>query len=99
MSERDFLQLALYLVVLLALTPLLGGWMARIYLGERHLLHKILGSTERLIYRLAGCNPNEEMDWRRYVSALLWFNLLGFVAVFGLQLLQAHLPLNPQKFS
>jgi K+-transporting ATPase ATPase A chain len=97
MNELGWLQLAVYFGALLALTPLLGGWMARIYAGEKHFLQRPLGWLEKLFYRYADCDPKEEMDWRRYAAALLWFNLIGFAVVFALQLLQAKLPLNPQQ--
>jgi K+-transporting ATPase ATPase A chain len=97
MKTLDWVQLALYFGALLALTPLLGGWMARIYSGEKHLLQKPFGWLERLFYRYADCDPNEEMDWRHYCTALLWFNGIGLLIVFALQLLQASLPLNPQQ--
>jgi K+-transporting ATPase ATPase A chain len=93
----DWLQLAVFFGVLIALTPVLGGWMARIYAGEKHFLQGPLGWLEKLFYRCAGCNPNEEMDWRRYCAALVWFNLIGLAVLFGLQLVQAHLPFNPQQ--
>ncbi len=69
MSELDCIQLAAYFGALLALTPLLGGWMARIYTGERHFLQKPFGWLEKLLYRFADCDPKEEMDWRRYAAA------------------------------
>jgi K+-transporting ATPase ATPase A chain len=97
MNGFDWLQLAAYFGALLSLTPLLGGWMARIYTGEKHSLQKPLGWLEKLFYRYADCDLKEEMDWRRYAAALLWFNLIGFVVVFALQLFQAKLPLNPQQ--
>lgn len=97
MSELDWIQLATYLGALLALTSVLGGWMARVYSGEKHFLQKTFGWLERLVYRFAGCDPKEEMDWRRYAAAMLWFNLIGLVVVFLLQFFQAKLPLNPQK--
>ena len=97
MNGLDWLQLAAYFGALLALTPLLGGWMARIYTGEKHFLQKPLGWLEKLFYRYADCDPKEEMNWRNYASALLWFNLIGFAFVFALQLLQAKLPFNPQQ--
>ena len=97
MNGLDWLQLAAYFGALLALTPLLGGWMAQIYAGEKHFLQRPLGWLEKLFYRYAECDPKEEMDWRRYAAALLWFNLIGFAVVFALQLFQAKLPLNPQQ--
>jgi len=57
----------------------------------------VLGGLERLVYRVAGINTEDDMDWKRYLSATLWFNVVGFVAVYALQRLQDVLPLNPQK--
>ncbi len=99
MNERDGLQLALYLAALLALTPLLGGWMARIYTGKRHGLQRMLGPAERLVYRLAGVDATAEMDWRQYARALLGFNALGLGILLALQLGQGHLPGNPGKLN
>ncbi len=94
---NTFLQLALFLVVLLALAKPLGAYMANVYEGKRTFMSPVLGWLERLVYRVAGVKPEDDMDWKRYLSATLWFNLLGFVAVYGLQRLQDILPLNPQK--
>ena len=97
MKSLDWMQLAVFFVALIGLTPLLGGWMARVYADEKHLLQRPLGWLEKLFYRYAECDPKEEMDWRRYAAALLWFNLIGFAVVFavtaasyGLPQAQAH---------
>ena len=89
-----FLQLAFYLVVLLALAKPLGAYMANVYEGRV----RFLSPVENLVYRLCGTKPEDDMDWKRYLWGVLWFNLFGFVAVYGLQRLQDLLPLNPQKF-
>lgn len=96
MNPRDFLQFALYAAGLIALTPLLGGFMHRVFSGERIFLSPVLGPVERLIYKLGGVDPQQEMRWSAYCLAMLAFNLLGFLAVLGLQLFQKALPLNPQ---
>ena len=57
------------------------------------------GRFEALLYRLSGIDPGEEMSWTRYAIALLLFNVLGAVVVYGLQRLQLFFPLNPQKFA
>jgi K+-transporting ATPase ATPase A chain len=54
---------------------------------------------ETLLYRLSGIDPAEEMPWTQYAIALLLFNVLGAIVVYGLQRLQLFLPLNPQKFA
>jgi K+-transporting ATPase ATPase A chain len=96
MSVYALLQLGLFLLALLALVKPLGIYMARVYEGNSCGLDRALGPLERLIYRVCGIDPAEEMPWTTYARAMLWFNLLGFLAVFGLQRVQHLLPLNPQ---
>ncbi len=88
------LQCAIYLGVLLLLAKPLGAYMANVYHGGC----RFLAPLENLVYRAAGVRPEEEMDWKRYLWGVLWFNLIGFAAVYALQRLQHLLPLNPQKF-
>ena len=92
-----FLQCAFYTAVLLALAKPLGTYMANVYEGKRTFMSPVLGWLESLVYRIAGVKPEDDMDWKRYLWATLWFNLLGFAAVYGLQRLQDVLPLNPQS--
>jgi potassium-transporting ATPase potassium-binding subunit len=95
-TANAIFQLVLYVVVLLALVKPLGAYMARVYEGRGLALERVLGRVERLIYRAAGVWPNAEMNWKLYTLAMLWFNLLGLLAVYLLQRLQGVLPLNPQ---
>ena len=92
-----FLQQSFYLVVLIALVKPLGAFMADVYEGKRTLLSPVLGWLARLVYRVSGVDEKDDMGWKRYLWATLWFNLAGFLAVYGLQRLQHLLPLNPQK--
>src|SRR4029434_10956385 len=96
MTFNGYIQLGLYLVVLLALAKPLGGFMARVYMGQRTRLDGVFGPLELLIYRLCGVRDEEEMGWKTYAIAMLLFNLFGFLAVYALQRLQGVLPLNPQ---
>jgi potassium-transporting ATPase potassium-binding subunit len=98
MTLNAFLQVALYMVVLIALAKPLGAFMARVYDGERTFLDPVLRPIERLIYRCCGVTPEEGMDWKTYAVAMLLFNAVGAFAVYGLQRLQGFLPLNPQGF-
>ncbi len=98
MNINSWFQLIVYLVVLLALAKPLGTFMARVYQGQPTLLDPVLGPLERLIYRLCGVTPEEEMNWKVYALAVMLFNGLGLIAVYGLQRLQAYLPFNPQSF-
>jgi K+-transporting ATPase ATPase A chain len=96
MSAGSWLQIVIYLIVLLLLVRPLGAFMARVYTGGRTFLDPLLGPVERLFYRAAGVRPEEDMDWKAYALAMLAFNLLGFLIVYVLQRLQGVLPLNPQ---
>jgi K+-transporting ATPase ATPase A chain len=97
-TAQGLLQLALYLAVLLALAWPLGIYMARVFDGPATPLDRVLGPLERTIYRLCGVRPQEQMGWKRYALAMLGFQMLGLLAVYGLQRVQGWLPLNPQGF-
>jgi len=97
MNSFDLLQTALLFIILLLLTKPVGLFMARTYQGERTFLTRLLAPCETVLYRICGVDPNEEMDWRRYALSLLLFNMVMFLSLFGLLLLQHLLPLNPQK--
>jgi K+-transporting ATPase ATPase A chain len=91
-----WLQIGLYLFVLLLLVKPLGSYIAHVYAGERTFLTRVVGPVERLIYRIMGLHADEEMDWKTYAIAVLLFGLVGLLAIYGLQRLQSVLPLNPQ---
>jgi K+-transporting ATPase ATPase A chain len=99
MTANAWLQLGLYLVVLIGLAKPLGSYMARVYQGERHWLSRVLGPVERLCYRLFGVREDEEMGWKRYAGAVLLFSVASFLAVYALERLQHLLPLNPAGMS
>jgi potassium-transporting ATPase potassium-binding subunit len=96
MTTASWTQLILYIVVLLLLAKPLGTFMARVYQGERTFLDRSIRPLERLLYRVSGVRPDEEMGWKTYAVALMAFNVLGLLAVYALQRLQVVLPLNPQ---
>ena len=97
MKFNGIVQIAFFFVVLLALARPLGAFMARVFQRERTFLDPIVGPAERAFYRLAGINPNEEMDWKANSVAMLLFNVVGVFVVYALQRLQQYLPLNPQS--
>jgi K+-transporting ATPase ATPase A chain len=97
MTEQGFLQIGLYLLVLLALVKPLGGYMARIYLGQPAGLNSWLGGFENCLYSWSGVDAKQDMRWTQYALASLVFNLLGLLVVYALQRWQAFLPLNPQN--
>lgn len=98
-TVSEIIQLVLYVVVVLLLTPLLGKFMANIFRGKNTFLSPVFGWLERLTYKFSGIDPGEEMHWKKYLWALIAFNMFGFAAVFLLQYFQSRLPLNPQHLA
>src|ERR1700728_4014987 len=97
MTVNGWLQVALYCVLLVLLTKPLGGYMTRVFAGERTLLSPVIRPLERGLYRLSGVDEAQEQHWGTYAIAMLAFTFAGFVVLYALQRLQALLPFNPQK--
>jgi K+-transporting ATPase ATPase A chain len=95
MSLNDYIQMGIYVLVLLLAIKPLGTYMARIYEGSPTGINVWLAPVERLFYRICGVKSEEGMNWKVYAFALLLFNILGFLAVYAIQRFQASLPLNP----
>jgi potassium-transporting ATPase potassium-binding subunit len=97
MTVNGWLQIALYCVLLTLLVKPLGGYMTRVFAGEKTVLSPVLRPLETGLYRLCGVREAEEQHWVTYAVAMLAFSFAGFVVLYGLQRLQAVLPLNPQR--
>ncbi|WP_392404112.1 potassium-transporting ATPase subunit KdpA, partial [Streptomyces sp. NPDC014793] len=95
MTLQGWMQIALYGAVVLALVKPLGGYMTRVFNGERTLLSPVIVPIERGLYRLSGIEARQEQGWLGYAGAMVVFNGLGFVLLYALLRLQAGLPLNP----
>jgi len=95
MTAPGILQMLLYGLLLLALAVPLGAYMARVLEGRPTWLSPVLRPVEAGLFRIAGVDPAREQHWTGYALALLAFNLLGLLAVYGIQRLQDVLPLNP----
>jgi potassium-transporting ATPase potassium-binding subunit len=98
MLANGWLQLALYMLVLLLLVKPLGLYMAKVFDGTSAATRRG-ASLERGFYRLCGIDAEASMSWQQYALALLLFNLLGTLLVYALQRLQGYLPLNPAHMS
>lgn len=94
---QDWSQVFIYIFMLVLLTPVLGAYMAKVFQGEKHILFRPLGWLERLSYKVCGINSQEDMLAKKYLASVLWFNALGFLFVFLLQVFQAVMPFNPQN--
>jgi K+-transporting ATPase ATPase A chain len=98
MSANGWLQLGIFLALLLLLIKPLGQYMAGVFDGSAAVL-RWLGPLERGLYRLCRVDASASMSWKQYALAMLMFNTLGALAVYALQRLQAYLPWNPQQLS
>jgi potassium-transporting ATPase potassium-binding subunit len=97
MNFNDILQVVLYIALIVVITPPLGKFMAKVFSGEKNFLTPVLGGPEKLFYRVLRIDPDEGMDWKRYLFAVLWFNFFGFALLMILLLTQKWHPLNPQN--
>ena len=96
MTAIGWLQIALFAAIVGLLTRPLGGYLARVYAGERTFLQPLLGPIETGLYHLAGIKPETEQSPIRYTIAFLIFHTAGIIALYALLRLQSVLPLNPQ---
>ena len=98
MTGESWALLALFLGITFLCVKPLGLYIARVMDGAPIWPLRAGGGVERLIYRFCAIDPAVEMSWKRYAAALLVFNVLGALLLYGLQRLQYFLPLNPQHF-
>ncbi|MEA2247448.1 MAG: potassium-transporting ATPase potassium-binding subunit [Solirubrobacteraceae bacterium] len=98
MTLQGWLQIAVFFAVLTALTPVIGGYMARVYGNERVALTRVVGPLERVLYRLLRTDPAREQDWRAYGRSVIVFSLVSWLALYAILRTQAIHPWNPQRF-
>ena len=97
MTISGWIQIALFGVIIIALAKPLGGYMTRVFNGERTFLSPLLRPIERVFYAVGGVDEKEDQHWLVYTIAMLAFSMAGFLVLYGLQRLQAVLPFNPQQ--
>jgi K+-transporting ATPase ATPase A chain len=98
MLVSNLIQPLVLLLAVVALTPPLGAFIARVMSGERTFLHPLLGPVERLVYRTLRLQPDHEQTWKAYGRSLLVFSLSSIVGLYLLQRVQGLLPLNADGF-
>ncbi|MDE3154643.1 MAG: potassium-transporting ATPase subunit KdpA [Acidobacteriota bacterium] len=96
MTANGWLQIALYLALIAAITPLTGRFMTRVFNRERTWLDPVLRPVERLIYRSTGVDEAHEMRWTEYAMAMLLFSVVSMLLLYAIERLQYWLPWNPQ---
>ena len=96
MTALGWTQIALFSLLILAVTKPLGVYMYEVFEGQRRPHPRLLVALERLLYRLSGVNSAHEQSWQMYTFALLAFSALTLVVTYAIERLQHALPLNPQ---
>ena len=99
MTLNGWLQILFFLLAIFLVTPIIGGYMARVFTRQRTWLDPVLRPFERLVYRLTGVDETREMRWTEYAVALLLFSVVSMLVLYAMQRLQGVLPWNPQGFA
>ncbi len=95
---QGWVQIAVFLLVLTALVPVVGGYIARIFRGEGVFLSPLLGPIERFSYRVLRVRPEEGQDWKAYARSIVVFSLVSWLALYLLLRTQSIQPLNPEGY-
>jgi potassium-transporting ATPase potassium-binding subunit len=95
MTLIGWLEILIYCAIIVALAKPLGGYMTRVFNGERTLLSPALKPVEAVLYRVGGIDERREQDWLTFTVAMLLFHVGGFLILYALMRFQAVLPFNP----
>jgi potassium-transporting ATPase potassium-binding subunit len=99
MTANGWIQIIVFLALILAVTKPMGVFMTRVFNRERTSMDPILRPVERVLYRLTGVDENHEMRWTEYACAMLLFSVVSMLLLYLIERMQGFLPLNPQKFA
>jgi K+-transporting ATPase ATPase A chain len=99
MTTIGWIQILLYCAIIVALTPVLGAYMTRVFNGERTFLSPVLRPVEAVLYGIGGVDEKREQSWLIYTVSMLFFHVGGFLILYGLMRFQAVLPFNPAEQS
>jgi K+-transporting ATPase ATPase A chain len=95
---QGFLQIAIFCALIVAVVPLLGGHMARVFRGERTFIDPVAAPMERFTYRLLRVDPARGQDWKTYARSVIGFSLAGWLLLFVILRTQTLHPFNPENF-
>jgi len=101
MTANGWFQIALFFIILLALTKPVGAYMARVFAREKTLLDPLLRPVERLLYRCSGVDESHEMDWKEYAIAMLLFSAVSMLLLYLIERVQglSFMPWNPRHLA
>ena len=98
MTGNGWLQILFFLGAILAVTPVIGAYMARVFTRQPTFMDPVMRPLERLTYRLTGVDEMREMRWTEYAASLVLFSVVSMLVLYAMQRLQGLLPFNPQRF-
>ena len=96
MEAQGIIQILVFLAVLTALTPLIGGYMAKVFTGRRVWLTPVLGPVERGLTRVFGSEASREQDWKQYAKSAIVFSAVSWLLLYLIIRTQSIMPFNPQ---
>src|ERR1700693_900993 len=100
MTAIGWIQILLYCAIIVAIVPVLGAYMTRVFNGERTFLSPVFRPVETVLYRIGGVDERREQTWMMYVVGMLFFHAGGFLILYALMRLQGAIPLfNPAEQS
>jgi K+-transporting ATPase ATPase A chain len=94
MTVIGWIQILLYCAIIVAIVPVLGAYMTRVFNGERTLLSPVFRPVETVLYRMSGVDERREQTWVMYVIGMLFFHAGGFLILYALMRVQAVLPMQ-----
>jgi K+-transporting ATPase ATPase A chain len=95
---QGFLQIAIFLAIVVAVAPFFGAYMARVFSDERVFLTPVLAPVERGLYRLFRVDPDQEQDWKAYAKSLVVVSVLFTLLLYVILRTQSIHPFNPEGF-
>ena len=98
MTINGIFQIAVFFLVILAITKPLGAYMSKVFAGERTFLYPVLRPIERTCYAIGGVKESVEQRWTQYAGSLLAFSIFSALLLYVMQRLQGWLPFNPMGF-
>ena len=98
MTSVNFIEILVYMAIIVAITPVLGRYMAKVFAGERTLLDPVLKPVERGLYRVCGVDAVKDQTWIEWTVTMLIVNAASLVILYAMQRLQKFLPFNPNGF-
>src|SRR6476659_10879735 len=99
MTFNGWLQILLFIAIIVAVAKPVGIFITHVFNGGRTFMHPVLRPVERVIYRLTGVEEDREMHWTEYAAAMLLYSLVSLLLLYIIQRVQGYLPFNPQKLA